>query len=94
VKDPPGLIWSEAEMFKTTKQSMQEEPLSRVNYGDYVAQVEEKRNRKNDSCLNFAQRIDLKILNNIGNSADRANKKTRQPAIPFEKDQIFTLGAI
>ncbi|TNV84623.1 hypothetical protein FGO68_gene559 [Halteria grandinella] len=91
VRDAPGLIWTEGDMFKTTKQQMQEEPLSRVNYQDYVPPVEENRNKKNESCLNFSHRIDLKILQSMG-SADRV-KRTSKKA-PFEKDQIFTLGAL
>lgn len=69
-KNAPGLIWSEKDMFKTTKQHMQEEPLQRVSYADFIPKVEENRNKKNESCLNFAHRIDLKILENIG-SADK-----------------------
>lgn len=57
-----GLIWTEGEMFKTTKHHMQEEPLSRVNYKDYIPAIEENTNKKNESCLNFSHRIDLKIL--------------------------------
>jgi hypothetical protein len=36
-----------------------------VNFSDFVPEIEEKRNKKNESCLNFAHRIDLKILRSI-----------------------------
>lgn len=84
-----GLIWTEGEMFKTTKHQLQEEPLAKVNYQDYVVPVEENRNKKNESCLNFSHRIDLKILQNMGSADKRLSKK-----MPFEKDQIFTLGGL
>jgi hypothetical protein len=64
----PGLIWNDestSEMFKTTNQQFHQEPLTKVNFSDFVPEVEEKRNKKNESCLNFAHRIDLKILNSI-----------------------------
>ncbi len=31
-KEIPNLIWSESDMFKTSKQQFQDEPLSKVNY--------------------------------------------------------------
>lgn len=64
----PGLIWNDesaSEMFKTTNQQFHEDPLSKFNFSDFMPEVDDKRNKKNESCLNFAHRIDLKILNSI-----------------------------
>ncbi len=70
-RDVPGLIWNEkTDMFKTTKQQMHEEPLTRADFFDYAPKLEENTNQKNESCLNFAHRIDLKLLQSMG-SADR-----------------------
>jgi hypothetical protein len=76
---------------------MQEEPLSRVNYKDFIPIVEDTRSKKNESSINFAHRIDLKILECMG-SGDQLKisaKQSRQQSLkdgPMEKDQIFTLG--
>jgi hypothetical protein len=65
-RDAPNILWNEStDMFKTTKQHLQEEPFTRVNYYDYVPYVEDKRNKKNESIVDFAHRIDLKLLSNI-----------------------------
>jgi hypothetical protein len=59
-------------MFKTTKQALHEEPIARVNYSDYVPIVEERRNQKNDSDVNFAHRVDLKQAGSF-----KSNERTR-----------------
>ena len=94
-----NIIWNEStDMFKTTKQAMLEDPLTKVCFSDYVPQVEEKKNKKNESCLNFSHRIDLKILNSIGGGnvakLEKAYIKKKRPGASsqVEKDQIFTLG--
>ena len=66
-------------MFKTSQQQFHQEPLSKVNFSDFVPEIEAIRNKKNDSCVNFAHRIDLKILrsmqqaNTVVNSAKKAS---------------------
>lgn len=69
---------------------MHEEPFTRVNYQDFVPEIEEKKNKKNESCLNFAHRLDLHILKNM-NSTEKPRKRGVKG---FEKDQIFTLGEL
>ena len=91
-------------MFTTTKQQFQDDPLSKVNYTDYVPKIEEKKNKKNDSCLNFAHRIDLKILNSMngtpapnGQSKEIFQRKrgaSTNVAQDIPKDQVFTLGQL
>lgn len=71
-KEIPNLIWSESDMFVTSKQQFYDEPLSKINYSDHIPKIEEKTNKKNESCLNFAHRIDLKILNNMNGTPDHS----------------------
>lgn len=99
--DGSGLIWNEStDMFKTTKQQFLEEPLAKVNFSDFVPEIEEKRNKKNESCLNFAHRIDLKILRSIEQSPSMQSKmdknvfKRKKTASnnPLSKDQVYTMS--
>jgi hypothetical protein len=51
-----------------------------VNFSDFVPEVEPNRNKKNESCLNFAHRIDLKILKSIeqaGSASAKANLQSK-----------------
>jgi hypothetical protein len=76
-------------MFKTSKQHFHDDPLKRVNYSDFIPLVEEKRNKKNDSVINMAHRIDLRILSSI---KDGYQRKRGGSNMEIPKDQIFTLG--
>lgn len=61
-----------------------------MNYSDYVPKVEEKKNKKNESAINIAHRIDLRILSNIKDGYQR--KRGGSTNVDMPKDQIFTLG--
>jgi hypothetical protein len=71
-----------------------------VNFSDFVPEIEEKRNKKNESCLNFAHRIDLKILRSIEQSPSMQSKmdknvfKRKKTAgnNPLSKDQVYTMS--
>jgi len=100
-KEIPNLIWSESDMFVTSKQQFYDEPLSKINYSEHIPKIEEKTNKKNESCLNFAHRIDLKILNTMNGTPDHSKdllqrKRGGSTAInqDIPRDQVFTLGQL
>ena len=99
--DGSGIIWNEsADMFKTTNQQFLQEPLTKVNFSDFVPEIEEKRNKKNESCLNFAHRIDLKILRSIEQSPSLQSKieknvfKRKKTTNQLAKDQVYTMNQL
>ena len=99
--DGSGIIWNEsADMFKTTTQQFLQEPLTKVNFSDFVPEIEEKRNKKNESCLNFAHRIDLKILRSIEQSPSLQSKieknvfKRKKTTNQLAKDQVYTMNQL
>jgi hypothetical protein len=67
---------------------MHEDPLSRVNFSDYVPQIEKKKNKKNESCLNFAHRVDLKILRGLRESQEKSLE--RRYDLKKHNDQLFS----
>ena len=77
-------------MLKSTKRVMHDEPMQRAKFKDFVPKVEEKRNKKNDSCLNFAHRVDLKMLSELEASKSplRPTKK-RYDGARETGDQFF-----
>ncbi len=65
-----------------------------MNYSDFIPKVEEKRNKKNESIINFAHRIDLQILDNMKERYQRKRGGSNNLNGDVPKDQIFTLGQL
>ena len=71
-----------------------------MNFSDFVPEIEEKRNKKNESCLNFAHRIDLKILRSIEQSPSLQSKieknvfKRKKTTNQLAKDQVYTMNQL
>lgn len=81
------LIWkgSTEDMFKSTKKVMLDEPMQKARFKDFVPKVDEKRNKKNDSCLNFAHRVDLK---SPMRPSKRGGETTDQFFLPKDLTQV------
>jgi len=90
------LIWngSTEEMLKSTKKVMLDEPMQKARFKDFVPKVDEKRNKKNDSCLNFAHRIDLKRLSELeaSKSPMRPSKRGGETTDQFFLPKDLTQG--
>jgi hypothetical protein len=68
---------------------MIDEPIQKARYKDFVPKVEVKRNKKNDSCLNFAHKLELKLHSDLNDPNKQARHTLKKRGDNPETDQFF-----